>query len=138
MVYSRCHFCDLHNYKEEGSETNMKNFYGKKGVKKYCSVCGYYVYLCPDVKHVCPICHNEMEEVLMTEEYIKNERLELKQKLQQLVKEIPSCIDCECYWGDWAENGHCGLSEQQHVDSTRCLKDKFLNALPEKLGELLT
>jgi hypothetical protein len=71
------------------------------------------------------------------EEYIKNERLELKQKLQQLVKEIPSCIDCECYLGDWAENGHCDLSEQQHVDSTHCLKDKFLNALPEKLGELL-
>jgi hypothetical protein len=62
---------------------------------------------------------------------------ELKQKLQQLVEEIPSCINCEYYWGDWEESGHCGLSEQQHIDSTRCLKDKFLNALPKKLEGLL-
>jgi hypothetical protein len=62
---------------------------------------------------------------------------ELKQKLQQVVKEIPSCIDCEYYLGDEEGNGHCSLSEQQHVDSVCCLKDKFLNELPKKFKELL-
>ena len=62
---------------------------------------------------------------------------ELKQKLQQVVKEIPSCIDCEYYLGDEEGNGHCSLSEQQHVDSVCCLKDKFLNELPKKFEELL-
>jgi len=39
----------------------MDNFYGKKGIKKRCEKCGYYVYLCPDVEHICPICGNKMK-----------------------------------------------------------------------------
>jgi len=62
---------------------------------------------------------------------------ELKQKLQQLFEEIPSCINCEYCLGDWEGCSHCSLSEQQHIDSTRCLKDKFLNALPKKFERLL-
>lgn len=54
----------------------MKNFYGKKGVKKYCNICGYYVYLCPDVVHVCPICKTKMKEVLMTEAFPKSKEKE--------------------------------------------------------------
>jgi formamidopyrimidine-DNA glycosylase len=75
--------------------------------------------------------------MLATIEKLRNENAELKQKLQQLVKEIPSCIDCEYYLGDEEGNGHCSLSEQQHVDSVCCLKDKFLNDLPKKFEELL-
>jgi hypothetical protein len=84
-----------------------------------------------------PLCPNCAEHGKLREKLFDEERLELKQKLQRLADEIPSCINCEYYWGDWEENGHCGLSEQQHIDSTRCLKDKFLNALPKKFGELL-
>jgi len=69
---------------------------------------------------------------------LQRERLELKQKLQQLVKEIPSCVDCEYCLGDEEGNSHCGLDEQQHLDSVSCLKDKFLNTLKEKFEELLT
>ena len=68
---------------------------------------------------------------------IEAEREELKQKLQQLVKETPSCVDCEYCLGDEEGNSHCSLTEQQHIDSVLCPKDKFVNVLHKKLEELL-
>jgi len=43
-------------------EIEFSRQFNRKGVKKMCSPCGYYLYLCPDVKHECPICGLEMEE----------------------------------------------------------------------------
>jgi hypothetical protein len=85
----------------------------------------------------CEICGKGFDSYEALIAHIYSHIAELKQKLQQLVKEIPSCIDCEYYLGDEKGNGHCSLSEQQHVDSVCCLKDKFLNNLPKKFEELL-
>jgi len=40
---------------------NIPNFYGKNAVTKHCRTCSYYLKLCPDVKHECPICYNDLE-----------------------------------------------------------------------------
>jgi len=41
---------------------NMNKHY-PHGIRKYCSKCGYYVRLCPDVDHCCPFCGTKLEEL---------------------------------------------------------------------------
>jgi len=105
-------------------------------IKEKCPL--IYSMYCKDCTGECEFEHTEyFAGKWVKVEDVEKELLELKQKLQQLIEEILSCIDCEHYLGDEKGNGHCSLAEQQHIESLHCLKDKFLNDLPKKFEELL-
>lgn len=61
--------------------------------------------------------------------------VDLREWLEDVLKQIPLCEDCEHCVGDAEGNGHCTLDTKDHCDGTMCPRSWFVFELKQKLFE---